>query len=75
MGSGMAGENLEIFMENKLNPACAAKHANILSCISQQADGGGSLPTLSTAETTVYSLDSVGTRQTYHTRARAVKEI
>lgn len=42
-------ENMEIFMEKELNPICAAKHANMLSCMRHQVDGGSCLPMLSTA--------------------------
>lgn len=57
----MVAEDLEILMENKLNSTCAAKYANMLSCINQQVDGNSSLPVLSTAETSVCNLGSLGT--------------
>lgn len=67
MESGIAGKNLEVLMENKLNTSqkrtCVAKKANILGCFSQQAGGGGSFPTFSTAETASGALGSRGRRQ------------
>lgn len=55
-------------MENELSPICAEKHANMLSCISQQADGDSSLSLLSTADTTPWVQDR-------HRYTRAVKAI
>lgn len=69
MESGMAGKNLAVLVENKLNKSemhLCSKKANILGCICQQAEGDSSFPTLSTAETTYgllcTILGSLGTR-------------